>query len=65
MGKDTFKIDNYFFIHRDEKRSKKYDGFYKITDIFPVNSVGIVTARDGFVINDNKENFGKKYTDAH
>ncbi|MBI3755693.1 MAG: hypothetical protein HY265_06000 [Deltaproteobacteria bacterium] len=28
----------------------KYEGYQKITDIFPVNSVGIVTARDNFAI---------------
>ena len=40
---------------RDEKQFKKYDKFAKITDIFPINSVGIVTARDEFVINSDKE----------
>ncbi len=40
----------YLFIPRDEKRLKQYQTYLKITDIFPVNSVGIVTARDSFVI---------------
>jgi hypothetical protein len=45
----------YFFIPRDEKLSKNYEKYLKITDIFPVNSVGIVTARDNFVIDFNKD----------
>ncbi len=44
----------YFFIPRDERLLGKYETYIKITDIFPVNSVGIVTARDKFVINDTK-----------
>ncbi len=44
------KAEFYLFIPRDEKRLKRYARFMKITDVFPVNSVGIVTSRDGFVI---------------
>ena len=40
----------YFFIPTDNKLANHYYSFYKITEIFPVNSVGIVTARDNFVI---------------
>lgn len=49
------KPEFYLFIPRDEGLSKQYDTYFKITDIFPVNSVGIVTSRDGFVIDNNKE----------
>jgi predicted helicase len=45
----------YLFIPRDEGPLKQYQTYPKITDIFPVNSVGIVTSRDGFVINADKE----------
>lgn len=48
------KSEFYFFIPRDEELLKVYDDFYKITDIFPVNSVGIVTARDEFVTDMDK-----------
>jgi predicted helicase len=44
------KSESYYFIPRDEKQFKKYDKFTKITEIFPTNSVGIVTARDEFAI---------------
>jgi len=40
----------YFFIPRDERLQRRYEGFPKITEIFPVNSVGIVTARDRLTI---------------
>jgi len=44
----------YFFIPRDEKGRKDYEKYQKITDIFPVNVTGIVTARDHFVIDFDK-----------
>jgi predicted helicase len=40
----------YFFIPRDIRHEKGYNKFVKISDIFPVNVTGIVTARDHFVI---------------
>jgi predicted helicase len=40
----------YLFIPRDEGLLKAYERYPKITDVFPVNSVGIVTSRDNFVI---------------
>ncbi|MEK6766352.1 MAG: type ISP restriction/modification enzyme [Planctomycetota bacterium] len=49
------KTEFYFFIPRDEKLSKTYEKYLKVTDIFPVNSVGIVTSRDNFVIDFNKD----------
>jgi len=44
------KSEFYFFIPRDEKLSGKYEKYIKITEIFPVNSVGIVTSRDKLTI---------------
>ena len=41
---------HYFFIPREEKGRNKYEKFWKVTDIFPIHSVGFVTARDKFVI---------------
>jgi len=49
------KSEFYLFIPRDEGLLKQYENYSKITEIFPVNSVGIVTSRDGFVIDINKE----------
>jgi len=54
------KTPFYFFIRRDEKQLARYLKFPQVTDIFPVNSVGIVTSRDKFVIDANKEELKKR-----
>ncbi|OHE59838.1 MAG: DNA methyltransferase [Thermodesulfovibrio sp. RBG_19FT_COMBO_42_12] len=45
----------YLFIPRDERLLKQYEKYPRITDIFPVNSVGIVTSRDDFVIDFDRD----------
>ncbi len=40
----------YLFVPRDEAYLQEYEKRWKVTDIFPVNSVGIVTARDELTI---------------
>ncbi|KPK91269.1 DNA methyltransferase [bacterium SM23_31] len=45
----------YLFIPMEEKLLESYGKYPKITDVFPVNSVGIVTSRDDFVIDFDKE----------
>ena len=49
------KSEMYFFVHRDEKEEAHYQSFAKITEIFPVNSVGIVTSRDNLVFDFDKQ----------
>lgn len=49
------KSEYYLFIPRNEQLLKEYETFPKITDIFKLNSVGIVTARDDFTIHWTKE----------
>lgn len=44
----------YFFVPRNEEFRPEYEKGWKIIDIFPVNSVGFVTARDSFAIDFNK-----------
>lgn len=44
------KSEFYLFVTRDERMDELYGSFLKITDIFPVNSVGIVTARDRLTV---------------
>ncbi len=44
------KSEFYLFVPREEKLLKVYEGYPRITDIFPLNSVGIVTARDALTI---------------
>ena len=46
----TPKSEFYLFVPRDERLLELYEKSPKITDIFPVNSVGIVTARDKLTI---------------
>ncbi|MBA7697930.1 hypothetical protein ES703_106602 [subsurface metagenome] len=45
----------YFFVPREEKLRPEYEKGWKITEIFPVKSTGIVTARDHFVIDFKQE----------
>lgn len=40
----------YMFIPRDDAREAEYRRFPSVSDIFPINSVGIVTARDRLTI---------------
>ncbi len=48
------KSEFHLFIPRDERLLEVYEKYPKITDVFPVNSVGIVTSRDSFVIDFDK-----------
>lgn len=45
----------YLFIPQDTRRRKEYETGWKITDILPVNSVGLVTARDKLTIHWSRE----------
>ena len=40
----------YLFVPRDETLTEEYEAGWGVTDIFPVNSVGVVTARDKLAI---------------
>ncbi len=48
------KSEFYFFVPRDERLLELYEKSPKITDIFPLNGVGMTTARDHFVIDTDK-----------
>jgi predicted helicase len=48
------KSEYYLFVPRDEATFDQYNQYPKITEVFPANSVGIVTARDEFVIDFDK-----------
>lgn len=54
------KSEFYLFIPRDERLLKIYERSPKITDIFPVNSVGIVTSRDAFVVDADRKALERK-----
>lgn len=46
----TPKSEGYFFIPRDESMAVVYERYWKVTEIFPLNGVGMTTARDEFAI---------------
>jgi len=48
------KSPHYFLIKRDTEKIQQYLKWKKVNEIFPVNSVGVVTSRDQFVIDINK-----------
>ena len=50
----------YFFIPREENQRTEYEKGWNIKDIFPINSTGIVTARDGIVIDFEKSALCKR-----
>jgi hypothetical protein len=50
----------YFFVPRDEKLLERFRSYKAIPDIFPVNSVGIVTARDHFVVDFDKSTLRRR-----
>ncbi|MCD6352653.1 MAG: N-6 DNA methylase, partial [Proteobacteria bacterium] len=54
------KSEFYLFIPRDEKLLEAYEKYLKITELFPVNSVGIVTSRDKFVIDSDKKELERR-----
>ncbi len=48
------KSELYLFIPRDEELLENYEKYPKITEVFPLNGVGMTTARDSFVIDRDK-----------
>jgi len=44
------KSPDYLFARADEQRLGEYRKAWKVTGIFPVNNVGVVTSRDHFVL---------------
>jgi hypothetical protein len=53
----------YLFIPQDSFLRREYEQGWKVTDIFPVNSVGIVTARDALTICWSKEEISRIVND--
>ena len=45
----------YYFVPQNQDLRKIYDAFFSVKEIFVLNSVGIVTARDGFTIHHEKQ----------
>ncbi len=50
----------YLFIQRDTEKIKEYMNWKRIDEIFPINSVGIVTSRDEYVIDFKREEVSRR-----
>ena len=50
----------YFFVKKERKGLEVYQNFTSLKDIFPVNSTGIVTSRDNFVIDHDRNTLKSK-----
>jgi predicted helicase len=48
------------FVRRDYETQEAYESSFAINDFMPMNSVGIVTARDGLTINEDKYQLWEK-----
>lgn len=46
---------NYFFVSKDFSSQKDFEKGFKLTELFPLNNVGIVTAKDSILIKDTKK----------
>ena len=46
---------NYYFVPEDDELREEYERGWKVTEIMPVNSLGIATARDSLSIRDTPE----------
>jgi hypothetical protein len=53
----------YFFKPHNTACRSEYDEGWKLTDIFPINGVGVVTARDSLTINFNADDLWQRVKD--
>ena len=57
------KLPSYWFVPRDETLADEYEKEWALKDIFPVNSAGIVTARDKLAIQWSREDMARVASD--
>jgi len=55
---------NYFFVNKNFDEQFDYDKGFKLTELFILNNAGIVTANDGILIDNEKDNLLNK-TQSH
>lgn len=53
----------YLFLPQEQLHREQYEKWWQVTDIFPVNSVGMQTHRDYFVTDFNQETLHKRIAD--
>ncbi|MGL4981422.1 MAG: type ISP restriction/modification enzyme [Treponemataceae bacterium] len=46
---------NYFFVNKDFGAQSSYDKGFSLNELFPLNNVGIVTARDSFTVHNSRQ----------
>lgn len=56
------KAPAYFMVQKDYEAEEAYTKGFAINELFKINSVGIVTARDGFTIHDKKSDVEETIT---
>lgn len=56
----NYSEPNYFFVQKSFINNEKYDSGFKVDELFPINSVGIVTSRDAVLIGYSKEELTKQ-----
>lgn len=54
---------NYSWVIRDEKIRKEYSKGFSVEKLFIVSSIGVVTSRDSFVIDSDRETLSKRIND--
>lgn len=57
-----------FFVPRDESNRVEYERGFRMDDVFPLNTTGVLTARDGLVIDIDKSSLHqriKTFCDMH
>ena len=59
------KTPNYLFIKQDISNLEEYNKGFKVNELFLVNSVGIVTARDSFIIDDSIDKLKNRLTNFY
>lgn len=70
LNENEFKVENYnlikpeapyyFLVPHNTQAIEKYLDWKKINEIFPVNSVGIVTSRDNLVISEKRDELQRR-----
>jgi predicted helicase len=56
---------NYFFTNKDFDTQSDYNKSFKLNELFPFNSVGIVTSEDSILLNDTEEGLVKNVKDFY
>lgn len=61
------KLDpyQYYFVIKSNEGKEEYEKGISVVDLFPINSVGVVTAKDAILINENKNDLLKNVSEFY